>query len=61
MPEKDTRKLEQAKEEKKGLTFTDQMRVRFRGVLDPIGAFFNQIGLMPNTMTILGCGSALPG
>jgi CDP-diacylglycerol--glycerol-3-phosphate 3-phosphatidyltransferase len=54
MPEKDTRKLEQAKEEKKGLTFTDQMRVRFRGVLDPIGAFFNQIGLMPNTMTILG-------
>jgi len=54
MPEKETRKLEQAKEEKKGLTFTDQMRVRFRGVLDPIGAFFNQIGLMPNTMTILG-------
>ncbi|MGW8224170.1 MAG: CDP-alcohol phosphatidyltransferase family protein [Anaerolineales bacterium] len=46
--------MEQAKEEKKGLTFTDQMRVRFRGVLDPIGAFFNQIGLMPNTMTILG-------
>jgi len=54
LPEKETGKLEQAKEEKKGLTFTDQMRVRFRGVLDPIGAFFNQIGLMPNTMTILG-------
>ena len=46
--------MEQATEEKKKLTFTDQMRVRFRGVLDPIGAFFNRIGLMPNTMTILG-------
>lgn len=46
--------MEQAREEKKKLTFTDQMRVRFRGVLDPIGAFFNRIGLMPNTMTILG-------
>lgn len=46
--------MEQATEAKKKLTFTDQMRVRFRGVLDPIGAFFNRIGLMPNTMTILG-------
>ena len=46
--------MEQATEEKKKITFTDQMRVRFRGVLDPIGAFLNRIGLMPNTMTILG-------
>lgn len=46
--------MQQATEEKKKLTFTDQMRVRFRGVLDPVGAFFNRIGLMPNTMTILG-------
>ena len=46
--------MEQATEEKKKLTFTDQMRVRFRGILDPIGAFLNRIGLMPNTMTILG-------
>ena len=30
------------------------MRVRFKGVLDPIGAAFNNLGLMPNTMTILG-------
>ncbi|RMF43821.1 MAG: CDP-alcohol phosphatidyltransferase family protein [Anaerolineae bacterium] len=36
------------------MTFTDMMRVRFKGVLDPIGAFFNRLGLMPNTMTILG-------
>jgi CDP-diacylglycerol--glycerol-3-phosphate 3-phosphatidyltransferase len=46
--------VEQASEDKKRLTFTDQMRVRFRGVLDPIGGFLNRIGLMPNTMTILG-------
>lgn len=46
--------MEQASEDKKRLTLTDQMRVRFRNVLDPIGAFLNRIGLMPNTMTILG-------
>jgi CDP-diacylglycerol--glycerol-3-phosphate 3-phosphatidyltransferase len=46
--------VEQASEDKKQITFTDQMRLRFRGVLDPIGAFLNRIGLMPNTMTILG-------
>ena len=46
--------MEQASENKKKLTFTDQMRVRFRGILDPIGAFLNRLGLMPNTMTILG-------
>jgi CDP-diacylglycerol--glycerol-3-phosphate 3-phosphatidyltransferase len=54
MSKKESYTVEQASEEKKKLTFTDQMRVRFRGVLDPIGAFFNRIGLMPNTMTILG-------
>jgi CDP-diacylglycerol--glycerol-3-phosphate 3-phosphatidyltransferase len=46
--------VEQASEDKKQITFTDQMRLRFRGILDPIGAFLNRIGLMPNTMTILG-------
>ncbi len=54
MVEKEPNIVEQATEENKKLTFTDQMRVRFRGVLDPIGDFFNRIGLMPNTMTILG-------
>jgi CDP-diacylglycerol--glycerol-3-phosphate 3-phosphatidyltransferase len=39
---------------KKGLTLTDQMRVTFKGVLDPIAAFLNRLGLMPNTVTILG-------
>jgi CDP-diacylglycerol--glycerol-3-phosphate 3-phosphatidyltransferase len=46
--------VEQASENKKKITFTDQMRARFRGILDPIGAFLNRLGLMPNTMTILG-------
>jgi CDP-diacylglycerol---glycerol-3-phosphate 3-phosphatidyltransferase len=36
------------------MTLTDQLRVVFKGVLDPIGAVFNRIGLMPNTMTLLG-------
>jgi CDP-diacylglycerol--glycerol-3-phosphate 3-phosphatidyltransferase len=35
-------------------TLTDQMRPIFKGVLDPIGAFFNRLGIMPNTMTLIG-------
>ena len=46
--------MEQVNEPKKSVTLTDQLRARFKGVLDPIGAFFNRIGLTPNTMTILG-------
>jgi len=30
------------------------MRVLFKGILDPIGAFFNRLGIFPNTMTLLG-------
>lgn len=30
------------------------MRVRFKGILDPIGVFFNRLGLTPNMMTVLG-------
>jgi CDP-diacylglycerol---glycerol-3-phosphate 3-phosphatidyltransferase len=30
------------------------MRVVFKGILDPIGAFFNRLGIFPNTMTLLG-------
>jgi CDP-diacylglycerol--glycerol-3-phosphate 3-phosphatidyltransferase len=40
--------------QKKPTTFTDQMRIRLKGVLDPIGAFLNNLGLTPNTMTMLG-------
>lgn len=46
--------MEQVSEKKQSITLTDQMRVRFKGILDPLAAFFNSIGLMPNTMTILG-------
>ena len=46
--------MEQTKEKKKILTLTDRMRVWFKGIVDPIAGFLNRIGLMPNTMTILG-------
>ncbi len=36
------------------LTFTEQMRARFKGVLEPVAAFFNRLGIYPNTMTIVG-------
>ncbi len=35
-------------------TLTDILRAQFKGILDPIGAFCNRMGLMPNTMTIFG-------
>jgi CDP-diacylglycerol--glycerol-3-phosphate 3-phosphatidyltransferase len=41
-------------EQKRRLTLTDQLRQRFKGVLDPLGNFLNRLGLMPNTVTILG-------
>ncbi len=37
------------------------MRVRFKGIFDPIGAFLNRLGLMPNTMTILGVAGNIIG
>src|SRR3954465_739274 len=48
-------------QQKEAGSFTDQMRVRLKGVLDPIGAFLNGIGLTPNTMTILGVLGTLVG
>lgn len=40
--------------ESKKITLTDAMRLRVKGILDPIAAFLNRLGLMPNTMTLLG-------
>jgi CDP-diacylglycerol--glycerol-3-phosphate 3-phosphatidyltransferase len=52
--------VEHVTEKKQHLTLTDQMRVLFRGILEPIAAFLNSLGLMPNTMTIIGLtGNAL--
>ena len=36
------------------LTFSDRARIIFKGILDPIGAFLNRLGLSPNTITLLG-------
>lgn len=35
-------------------TFSDYLRLWFKWVLDPLGRFFNNLGLTPNTMTMLG-------
>lgn len=45
---------EHAANSKKRMTLTDQMRVRFKGVLDRPARFLNNLGLTPNTITILG-------
>jgi CDP-diacylglycerol--glycerol-3-phosphate 3-phosphatidyltransferase len=42
-------------------SLSDLMRVWFKGVLDPIGAFLNGIGLMPNTVTLLGLAGTAVG
>ena len=36
------------------ITFSDRLRLWFKWFLDPTAAFFNRIGLTPNTMTLLG-------
>ncbi len=35
-------------------TFSDYLRLWFKWVLDPLGGFFNGLGLTPNMMTMLG-------
>lgn len=35
-------------------TFTDYLRLWFKWVLDPLGGFFNRVGVTPNMMTMLG-------
>ncbi len=35
-------------------SFTDWMRARTRGLLEPMAAFFNRLGIHPNTMTLIG-------
>lgn len=45
---------ENVAEKKPTLTLTDLMRSRFKGVVEPIAAFLNRIGLTPNTMTLSG-------
>jgi len=41
-------------------TFSDNMRLRFKGILDPVAGLLLRLGLMPNTITLLGlAGNAL--
>lgn len=35
-------------------SLTDRLRALFKGVLDPIGGFLNNLGLTPNMITMLG-------
>ena len=35
-------------------TFTDRLRVIFKDLIDPIGAFLNRLGITPNAITLLG-------
>ncbi len=35
-------------------SFTDQLRVIFKKILDPIGAFLNRVGISPNALTLIG-------
>ena len=46
--------VEGTADQKTRMTRTDQMRKLFKGVLDPIAGFLNRLGIMPNTVTILG-------
>lgn len=46
--------MEHAFEENKKKSFTDLMRVMFKGILEPIARFLNRFGLKPNTVTISG-------
>lgn len=41
-------------EKKETPTLTDLLRVRFRGILNPIAAFLNKLGIHPNTLTLIG-------
>jgi len=47
-------RVQQASERHKATTLTDFLRPYFKGLFEPIAAFLNRIGLMPNTVTILG-------
>jgi CDP-diacylglycerol--glycerol-3-phosphate 3-phosphatidyltransferase len=46
--------VENLQPKKQRITFSDRMRLVFKGVLDPVGAFFNRMGILPNTMTLIG-------
>ncbi len=46
--------MEKTAQTTKPKTLTEVMRGLFKGILDPIGGFLNQLGMTPNMMTMLG-------
>lgn len=46
--------MEQSADKKPPASFTDHLRVWFKGLLDPAGAFLNKLGIHPNTITLFG-------
>ncbi|MEJ2012756.1 MAG: CDP-alcohol phosphatidyltransferase family protein [Anaerolineales bacterium] len=42
-------------------TLTEILRVRFKRLLDPVGAFLNRLGIAPNTLTLTGLAGNLVG
>jgi CDP-diacylglycerol--glycerol-3-phosphate 3-phosphatidyltransferase len=51
----------QAEKSARKMTPTDWMRLRMRGVVEPIAAFFVRLGLHPNTMTLFGLAGNIVG
>lgn len=45
---------EQVTQKKEHLSFADWMRRKFGNILNPLAAFLNRFGLMPNTVTLIG-------
>lgn len=39
---------------KQRITLTDQLRLRFKGVMELAGGFLNRLGIHPNTLTLAG-------
>ena len=42
-------------------TFTDRLRILFKGILDAIGGFLNNLGLTPNAITMFGLAGTTAG
>ena len=53
--------MEKTVQKSRTKTFTDYMRGWFKGIVDPLGAFFNRIGVTPNMMTMLGLAGNIVG
>lgn len=51
--------MEQSANNNSPTSFTDFLRVRFKGLLDPAGIFLNKLGLTPNMMTLIGLAGQL--